>query len=87
MLNPKVTLFFIAFLPQFVNASAGHIPAQMLLLVAVFILQALAIFIAVVLFSGMVGAFFQRKKSAVTTMNRLASCVFIGLGIRIALLQ
>src|SRR5450830_355500 len=47
MLNPKVTLFFIAFLPQFVNASAGHIPAQMLLLAAVFIMQALAIFSAV----------------------------------------
>ena len=87
MLNPKVTLFFIAFLPQFVNASAGHIPAQMLLLAAVFIAQALAIFSLVALFSGMVGAFFQRKKSAATTMNRLAGCAFIGLGIRIALPQ
>jgi len=87
MLNPKVTLFFIAFLPQFVNAGAGHIPAQMLLLAAVFIAQALAIFSLVALFSGMVGAFFQRKKSAATTMNRLAGCAFIGLGIRIALPQ
>jgi threonine/homoserine/homoserine lactone efflux protein len=87
MLNPKVTLFFIAFLPQFVNASAGHIPAQMLLLAAVFILQALAIFSVVALFSGMVGAFFQRKKSAATIMNRLAGSAFIGLGIRIALPQ
>ena len=61
MLNPKVTLFFIAFLPQFVNARAGHIPAQMLLLAVVFILQALAIFSVIACFSGMVGAFFQRK--------------------------
>ncbi|MFC5475305.1 LysE family translocator [Paraherbaspirillum soli] len=85
MLNPKVTLFFIAFLPQFVNSHAGHIPAQMLLLAAVFILQALAIFSAIACFSGMVGAFFQRKASAATYLNRLAGCAFIGLGIRIAL--
>lgn len=87
ILNPKVTLFFIAFLPQFVNAGAGHIPAQMLLLAAVFILQALAIFSVVALFSGMVGAFFQRKKSAASIMNRVAGTAFIGLGIRIALPQ
>jgi len=87
ILNPKVMLFFIAFLPQFVNAGAGHIPAQMLLLAAIFILQALAIFSVVALFSGMVGAFFQRKKSAAATMNRLAGSAFIALGIRIALPQ
>ncbi|MEB0013125.1 LysE family translocator [Glaciimonas sp. Gout2] len=85
MLNPKVTLFFIAFLPQFVNARAGHIPAQMLLLAAVFILQALAIFSVIACFSGMVGAFFQRKASAATYLNRLAGSAFIALGIRIAL--
>ncbi|NKI68315.1 LysE family transporter [Collimonas pratensis] len=87
ILNPKVTLFFIAFLPQFVNAGAGHIPAQMLLLAAIFILQALAIFSVVALFSGMVGAFFQRKKAAASIMNRVAGTAFIGLGIRIALPQ
>jgi threonine/homoserine/homoserine lactone efflux protein len=35
----------------------------------------------------MVGAFFQRKKSAAATMNRLAGSAFIALGIRIALPQ
>ncbi|MGS0742896.1 LysE family translocator [Glaciimonas sp. GG7] len=85
VLNPKVTLFFIAFLPQFVNAQAGHIPAQMLLLAVVFILQALAIFSAIACFSGMVGAFFQRKASAAIYLNRLAGSAFIALGIRIAL--
>ena len=85
ILNPKVTQFFIAFLPQFVNAGAGRIPAQMLLLAAVFILQALAIFSVIACFSGMVGAFFQRKASAATYLNRLAGSAFIALGIRIAL--
>jgi threonine/homoserine/homoserine lactone efflux protein len=85
MLNPKVTLFFIAFLPQFVNFQAGHVAAQMLLLALVFIVQALAIFSAIAFFSGIVGAYFQRQARAAFYLNRLAGCAFVGLGIRIAL--
>src|SRR5450830_347997 len=85
ILNPKVTLFFIAFLPQFVNVHAGHVAWQMLLLAVVFILQALAIFSAIAFFSGIVGAYFQRQARAALYLNRLAGCAFVGLGIRIAL--
>jgi threonine/homoserine/homoserine lactone efflux protein len=85
VLNPKVTLFFIAFLPQFVNAQAGHVASQMFLLATVFIGLTLVIFSSIALFSGMVGAYLQRKASAATYLNRLAGCAFIGLGIRIAL--
>ncbi|AKZ63855.1 lysine transporter LysE [Herbaspirillum hiltneri N3] len=85
ILNPKVTLFFIAFLPQFVNVQAGHVAWQMLLLAVVFILQALAIFSAIAFFSGIVGAYFKRQARAALYLNRLAGCAFVGLGIRIAL--
>ena len=85
MLNPKVTLFFIAFLPQFVNVQAGNIALQMLLLAAIFIVMTLCIFAAIASFSGLVGAYLQRNASASTYLNRLAGCAFIGLGIRIAL--
>ncbi|WP_050476795.1 LysE family translocator [Herbaspirillum rhizosphaerae] len=85
ILNPKVTLFFIAFLPQFVNMQAGHVAWQMLLLAVVFILQALAIFSAIAFFSGIVGAYFKRQARAALYLNRLAGCAFVGLGIRIAL--
>lgn len=85
MLNPKVTLFFIAFLPQFVQRGAGHEPLQMLVLALVFIVQAFAIFSAIALFSGAVGAYFRRRASASVHLNRLAGCAFIGLGIRMAL--
>jgi len=85
ILNPKVTLFFIAFLPQFVNEQAGHVAWQMLLLALVFILQALAIFSTIAFFSGIVGAYFQRQARAALYLNRLAGCAFVGLGIRIAL--
>jgi len=85
ILNPKVTLFFIAFLPQFVNVQAGHVAWQMLLLAVVFIFQALAIFSAIAFFSGIVGAYFKRQARAALYLNRLAGCAFVGLGIRIAL--
>jgi len=85
ILNPKVTLFFIAFLPQFVNREAGHVAGQMLLLALIFICQALAIFSAIAFFSGMVGAYFQRQARAAFYLNRLAGCAFVALGIRIAL--
>jgi threonine/homoserine/homoserine lactone efflux protein len=85
MLNPKVTLFFIAFLPQFVHQEAGHVPLQMLVLAMVFIAQAFVIFSSIALFSGSVGAYFRRRASASVHLNRLAGCAFIGLGIRMAL--
>ena len=85
MLNPKVTLFFIAFLPQFVQREAGHEALQMLILALVFIVQAFVIFSAIALFSGAVGAVFRRRASASVHLNRLAGCAFIGLGIRMAL--
>ena len=85
MLNPKVTLFFIAFLPQFVQREAGHEALQMLVLALVFIAQAFLIFRAIALFSGTVGAWFRRRANASVHLNRLAGCAFIGLGIRMAL--
>lgn len=85
VLNPKVTLFFIAFLPQFVNVGAGNTVWQMGLLAILFIVQALIIFSGIAVFSGMIGSYLQRHLNSSTYLNRLAGCAFIGLGIRIAL--
>src|SRR5258706_9875933 len=61
MLNPKVTLFFLAFLPQFVNTQAGHVGRQKALLGAIFMLVTVVIFGAVAMFSGWIGDWVRAK--------------------------
>ena len=85
MLNPKVTLFFLAFLPQFVDAPAGHVAAQMALLGAIFMAQTVVIFGAVALFSGWLGAWIRAKPAIGRRLNVFAGITFIALGVRVAL--
>jgi threonine/homoserine/homoserine lactone efflux protein len=85
MLNPKVTLFFLAFLPQFVNMRAGHVGWQMALLGVIFMIQTVVIFGAVALFSGWLGAWIRRKPAIGERLNIFAGITFIALGIRVAL--
>ncbi|HUR87655.1 MAG TPA: LysE family translocator [Ramlibacter sp.] len=85
MLNPKVTLFFLAFLPQFVNTEAGHVGGQMALLGAIFMLQTAVIFSAVGVFAGAIGGWMRRKRAIGERLNVFAGITFIALGIRVAL--
>lgn len=85
MLNPKVTLFFLAFLPQFVNTAAGHVEWQMALLGVVFMGVTIVVFGAVALFSGWIGAWVRRKPAIGERLNVFAGITFIALGIRVAL--
>ncbi len=85
MLNPKVTLFFLAFLPQFVNAQAGHVGTQMALLGVIFMLQTIVIFGAVAIFSGWIGHWVRAKPAIGERLNVFAGITFIALGIRVAL--
>ena len=85
MLNPKVTLFFLAFLPQFVNAEAGNVGLQMAILGVVFMLVTLVVFGAVAIFAAMIGDWVRRKPAIGERLNVFAGLTFIALGIRVAL--
>ena len=84
VLNPKVTLFFLSFLPQFINLSAGHVELQMVLLGAIFMLQTVVIFGAIALFSGAIGDKLRSNTVIADRLNIFAGVIFVALGIRVA---
>lgn len=81
--NPKVTIFFLAFLPQFASPERGSIGLQMLMLGILFMLATLMVFSAVAVFSGAVGERLQRSPGVQRWLNRAAGVVFIGLAIKL----
>jgi len=81
-INPKVVLFFLAFLPQFVIASQGSVPLQLGLLGLLFTAQAALLFGLLGWFSGGIGAWLNRRPAVGPWLDRLAGTVFIGLGLR-----
>ncbi len=84
-LNPKVTLFFLSFLPQFVDASAGGVAWQMALLGALFMAQTALIFGAVALFSGWIGQRLRAHPAIGERLGLFAGLTFIALGVRVAM--
>jgi len=86
MLNPKVTLFFIVFLPQFVDpASATSVAVQMIGFGLVFMLQTVVIFSLFGLSAGAIGAWLKRRPGIGIWLDRLAGATFVALGLRVAL--
>jgi threonine/homoserine/homoserine lactone efflux protein len=82
-INPKVVMFFLAFLPQFVNAARGDAPWQIVQLGVTFTLQAALIFGALGWFAGQVGAWLNRHGNAGLWLDRVAGVIFVGLGLRL----
>jgi threonine/homoserine/homoserine lactone efflux protein len=82
-INPKVVLFFLAFLPQFVVAARGAIGMQTALLGLTFTAQAALLFALLGYFSGAVGRVLQRNPRAGLWLDRIAGCIFSGLGLRL----
>jgi threonine/homoserine/homoserine lactone efflux protein len=86
LLNPKVTLFFIVFLPQFVNPHGSQsVMLQMFELGGVFMLQTVVVFSVFGIAAGMIGAYLKRRPRVGVWLDRLAGATFIALGIRVAL--
>ena len=81
--NPKVAIFFLAFLPQFVVANQGAVGLQILLLGGVFMVATLFTFGAIAFFAGRFGQAFQSSAIAQRSLNRLASLVFCALALRL----
>lgn len=82
-INPKVILFFLSFLPQFVLAERGHVGWQTAQLGLIFTVQAALLFALLGYFSGAVGQWLQRHGRAGLWLDRLAGTLFVALGVRL----
>jgi threonine/homoserine/homoserine lactone efflux protein len=85
--NPKVLIFFLAFLPQFADPARGSVATQVMVLGCVFMLAALLVFGSIACCSGWFGTLLQRSARAQNWLNRVAGLVFLAMAVRLALVQ
>jgi len=85
--NPKVSLFFLAFLPQFTSPARGSVALQTLSLGGLFMLSTLLVFGLLAWFSGTLGERMQSSQHAQRILNRIAGAVFVGLAVKLIMSQ
>lgn len=85
--NPKVSIFFLAFLPQFADPSKDHLSMQFLLLGGVFMIATMIVFGAISILAGVFGEQFRKSAFAQKVLNRAAAGIFAGLALKLALAQ
>lgn len=85
ILNPKLSIFFLAFLPQFVSASEPHPLLRMLSLSGVFMLMTFVVFVAYGLFAASVRNQVIARPRILTWLRRTFAGAFVALGVKLAL--
>ena len=85
VLNPKVALFFLAFLPQFINIHSANTYWQILFLGAWFDVGGTLVNIVVAILFGKIGNWLSRSPRFVQWQERITGAMLIGLGIKVAL--
>jgi threonine/homoserine/homoserine lactone efflux protein len=85
--NPKVAIFFLAFLPQFTDPARGAIWPQVSALGALFIVATLLVFGGIAWFAGSLGQRLRRSPRVQHALNRIAGGVFLLLALRLAVAE
>jgi threonine/homoserine/homoserine lactone efflux protein len=84
VLNPKVALFFFAFLPQFTDPARGSVPLQIALLGMIFIVNGTIVCAIYALAASRLGEWLTTRYDVATWLNRAMGGLLLGLGVRLA---
>jgi threonine/homoserine/homoserine lactone efflux protein len=84
MLNPKVAIFFLAFLPQFIDARRGNVVLEILFLGLIFNVGGTLVNLAVAYAGGTLGELLRRNERWAQLQQWFTGLVFVGLGLRLA---
>lgn len=87
VLNPKLSIFFFAFLPQFVPAAAENALPRMIELSAVFMAMTFVVFFFYGIFAATVRSHVISRPVVLTWMRRIFSAAFVALGARLAVME
>ena len=85
LLNPKLSIFFLAFLPQFVNVSEAHPLARMFALSAVFMALTFVVFVGYGLLAASVRTHVVSRPRVMAWLRRTVAGAFVALGVKLAL--
>jgi len=85
VLNPKVALFFLAFLPQFINVESRHTALQILFLGTWFNVGGTLVNIVVAILFGKIGTWLSQSPRFIQWQERITGAMLIALGIKVAL--
>ncbi|MBM3554752.1 MAG: LysE family translocator [Alphaproteobacteria bacterium] len=85
LLNPKLSIFFLAFLPQFVEAGGEGALGRMIELSLVFMLLTFLVFVVYGLFAAAIRRHVISRPGVMTWMRRAFACAFAALGLKLAL--
>jgi threonine/homoserine/homoserine lactone efflux protein len=87
VLNPKIAIFFLAFLPQFVDKGGSQVTLQLIVLGLTFALLGLVFLWVVGYSSGTLGSWIMHRPQVAQFLGRLSGGILVGLGIRLALTE
>jgi len=85
VLNPKVALFFLAFLPQFIHTGSGSVPAQILFLGGWFNTSGFVVNAGVALLFGKMGNWLSGREWFIKWQHKVTGVILVSLGIKVAL--